>query len=321
MRPFRFGVQSYTATSPQDWRDQARRAEALGYSAFHTADHYIGAGPALVGTNHPVQVVAAVPAMMCAAEATSTIRIGCLVLCVDYHQPVVLAKELATIDWLSEGRLEIGLGAGWLKNEYDAMGVPFDAVGDRITRLADNIALMKAFFSGAELNVDGPNVHAVGFEPLPTTPGRVPPIMIGGGAKRVLGLAGREADIVSINFNNNAGRIGPEGVGSGTAEGTSDKINWIRAGAGTRFDDIELEIAAYFTVVTDKRDATLEAMAPRFGLTPEALAAHPHGLFGSVEAICDMLVERRETYGISYITVGGPVAEQFAPVVARLAGK
>ena len=144
--------------------------------------------------------------------------------------------------------------------------------------------------------------------------------MIGGGAERVLGIAGREADIVSLNFNNRSGKLGPDGIGSSTAELTQQKMDWIRAGAGDRFDDLEIEIGAYFTVVTDHRDATLEKMAPMFALTAEQLGELPHALIGSVDAICDQLVERRATYGISYVTFGSSLVEQVAPIVARLAG-
>ncbi len=316
---FRFGVQSYAPTSPDGWRDQARRAEALGYSAFHLADHYLGPGPALAATNHPVQVVAAIPAMAVAAEATSTIRVGCRVLCVDYHQPVVLAKELATIGWFAGGRLEVGLGAGWLANEYDAMGIAFDAAGIRVDRLAETVSLLRAFFAGGPLDVTGTHVHATGFEAVPVPP-EPPSIMIGGGSPRVLRLAGEQADIVSINFDNRSGRIGPEGFGSGTAERTAAKIDWVREGAGVRFDALELEIAAYVTVVTDDRDGVLGGLAGMFGFTPEQLGAHPHALVGDVEQIADLLVERRERHGISYVTVGAEVMDAFAPVVARLAG-
>jgi probable F420-dependent oxidoreductase len=321
MRAFRFGVQSYHAVDAADWRRQVRRAEELGYSAFHLADHVIGPGAALTPTNHPVQDVAAVPAMAVAAEVTSTIKIGCRVFCCDYRNPVMFAKELATIDMFSGGRLEIGLGAGWLQNEYDAMGVPFLPASRRIDRMEETITLLRASFGDGELDVRGDHVHAVGFEAVPKPTQRpCPPIMIGGGSRRVLGIAGREADIVSVNFDNSAGRIGPEGVGSGTADGTAEKIEWIRLGAGSRFEDIELEIGAYFTVVTDQREATLERMAPMFGLTASAFGEHPHALVGSVESICEQLRERRERYGISYITVGSPNLDAFAPVVAALAG-
>ena len=320
MKPFRFGVQSYTASSPDDWRNQARRAESLGYSAFHLADHVIGPGPALAATNHPVQIVAAIPAMAVAAEATETIRIGCRVLCVDYRNPVVLAKELATIDFFAGGRLEIGLGAGWLGGEYEAIGVPFDPPGVRIDRLAETLAVLRACFDDGLVDVTGEYVHAVGFEGVPKSPVGRPPLMIGGGARRVLGLAGAEADIVSLNFDNSSGKIGPAGVGSSTAAETKRKIDWIRAGADDRFDDLEIEIGGYFTVVTDDRAATLAAMAPMLGLEPDELGRHPHALIGSIDAVCEQLEQRREEFGINYVTVGSAVAEAFAPVVDRLAG-
>ncbi len=319
-RPFRFGLQSYAATSAQDWRDQARRAEALGFSTFSVADHVIGPGPALAATNHPVQNVAAMPAMAVAIEATETITIGARVFCVDYRQPVMFAKELATLDYFSGGRLEIGLGAGWLQGEYEAMGVTWDRAGIRLDRLEETIELIRAHLGDGEVDVSGEHVDAHGFEGLPKPTNGMPPIMIGGGAQRVLGIAGREADIVSLNFDNRSGKIGPAGVGSSTAELTAQKIEWVRDGAGERFDDIEIEIGAYFTVVTDQRDATLDKMAPMFALEPEQFAQHPHALIGSVDSICEQLVERRETYGISYVTFGASAVESVAPIVERLAG-
>ena len=319
-RPFRFGLQSFNATSPQDWRDQARHAEDLGFSTFSVADHVIGPGPALAATNHPVQDIAAIPAMAVAIEATSTINIGSRVFCTDYRQPVMFAKELATLAYFAEGRLEIGLGAGWLQGEYEAMGVPWDRAGVRIDRMEETIALIRAHFADGEIDVDGTHVHASGFEGVPKVPTGLPPTMIGGGAPRVLGIAGREADIVSLNFDNSSGKIGPAGVGSSTAELTAQKIEWIRAGAGDRFDDLELEIAGYFTVVTDDREDTLAKMAPMFGLEPAVFAEHPHALIGSVDSICDQLVERRETYGISYVTFAGRMVDAVAPIVERLAG-
>jgi alkanesulfonate monooxygenase SsuD/methylene tetrahydromethanopterin reductase-like flavin-dependent oxidoreductase (luciferase family) len=162
-RPFRFGIQSFTASSPAAWREQARRAEALGYSVMNLADHVIGPGPALTPTNHPVQDVAAIPAMAVALEATSTLRVGCRVLCVDYRNPVVLPKELATLDWFSGGRLEVGLGAGWLDGEYGAMGVPFDPPPVRLARLEEHIAVLRACFADGQVDVTGAHVHAVGF--------------------------------------------------------------------------------------------------------------------------------------------------------------
>jgi probable F420-dependent oxidoreductase len=321
-KPFRFGLQAYAPASAKDWRDLARKAESMGFSSFHLADHVIGPGPALNATGHPVQTVAAIPAMAVAAEATDTIKVGCRVLCVDYRNPVMLAKEVATLDFFSGGRLELGLGAGWLQNEYEAMGIRFDRAGVRIDRMEEVIELLRASFADGELNIDGRHVHAVGFEAVPkpvSKPG--PPLMIGGGAKRVLTIAGREADIVSLNFDNSSGKLGAEGIGSSTAELTEQKIRWVREGAGDRFADIELEIAAYFTIVTPDGEGTRSKMAPMFGMTPEMLAEHPHALIGSIDEICDRIVERRERYGISYVSFGASAIDAVAPVIERLSGK
>ena len=321
-KPFRFGLQAYAPNSGKEWRELARKAESSGFSSFHLADHIIGPGPALAATGHPVQTVAAIPAMAVAAEATSTIKVGCRVLCVDYRNPVMLAKEVATLDFFSEGRLELGLGAGWLQGEYEAIGVPFDRAGVRIDRFEEVIALLRASFAEGELNIDTPHVHAVGFEAVPkpfTKSG--PPIMIGGGAKRILTIAGREADIVSLNFNNSSGKLGADGIGSSTAELTDQKIQWIKDGAGARFDQIEIEIAAYFTIVTPDGEGTRAKMAPMFGMTPEVFAEHPNALIGSVDEICDRIVERRERFGISYVSFGASVIDAVIPVVERLTGK
>lgn len=316
--PFRFGLQSYAPDTADQWRAQARRAEELGFSTFSVADHVIGPGPALAATGHPVQTVALIPAMAVAAEATRTIAIGSRVLCADYRNPVMLAKELATLDFFSGGRLELGIGAGWLEGEYDAIGIPFDAAGTRLDRLEEIVTLLRTAFAAGQLDQSGKHVHAVGFEAVPK-PVRQPKLMIGGGSRRVLGIAGREADIVSLNFDNSSGRLGAEGVGSSTAELTEQKIGWIKAGAGDRFADLELEIGAYFTVVTD--DATTVAkMAAMFKLGETEFAEHPHALIGSVDSICAQISERRDRYGISYITFGASVMEAVAPVVARLAG-
>jgi len=322
--PFRFGWQAFNADNAADWRDKARRAEAFGYSSFMLADHYIGPGPALAATFHPVQGIAAVPAIAVAAEATSTIRVGARVMCIDYRNPAVLIKEMATLDFFSEGRLELGLGAGWLQGEYEAMGVAWDPAGTRVSRLEDVVQMAKLLMGDGEVDFvgrDGTGVRAVGFEGLPKTVQRPhPPIMIGGGSKRVLSLAGREAQIVSFNFDNSSGKIGP-GVPTSDADATDQKVAWVREAAGDRFDSLELEIGAYFTFVTDQGQATAEAMAPRMGLTVDQMLNHPHALIGSVDTICDELERRRERYGISYVTVGDAAADAFAPVVARLAGR
>jgi probable F420-dependent oxidoreductase len=317
-RPFRFAVQSFSAASGKEWRERARRVEALGYSALHLADHILGPGPAIARSNHPIQGLAAVPAMMSAAEATTTLKVGCRVFCIDYQHPAVLAKQAATIDLLSDGRLELGLGAGWLAAEYEALSIPLDPPGKRIARLAETVGVMRALFSGDEVNHTGVDIRLAGFAGAPKRP--MPPLMIGGGGKRILSLAAREADIVSLNFNNRSGLIGPDSVQSGTADATAEKIGWIKRAAGARFGTIELEICAYFTFVQPGAEQIAAGIGKAMGLRAAEMMRHPHGLFGSVDAVCDELVRRRELYGISYITVGDTALEAFAPVVARLAG-
>ena len=321
-KPFRFGCQAFAPGSAKEWTETARKTESLGYSALHLADHYFGPGAALSAASHPVQTVAAIPAMMAAASVTESVKIGCRVFCCDYHHPVVLMKQLATIDLLSDGRLEPGFGAGWITTEYEAMGIVMDRPGVRIQRMAEYVEFARSFFAGDDLDYSGEHVKVRDMAAVPVSPQEGgPKLMIGGGAPKVLRTAGRLADIVSINFNNSAGKIGVKGVGSGTADGTAEKVEWIKEGAGDRFDDIEIEIAAYFTTVTNDAAKTTAAMAKMFGLEPEQMAEHPHALIGSVEAIIEKLQRRREKYGISYISVGDADMETFAPVVAELSGQ
>jgi probable F420-dependent oxidoreductase len=320
-RPFRFAIQSFSAPTAKEWRERARRVESLGYSALHLADHILGPGPALERTNHPLQTLAAVPAMAVAAEATSTLRIGCRVFCIDYRHPAMLAKEAATLDLLSEGRTEIGLGAGWLEGEYNAIGLGFDRPGLRIERLAETITVLRQHMGDGEIDFSGKHMKLSEFEGSPKSIQKPhPPLMIGGGGRKVLTLAGREADIVSFNLNNRSGVIGPDGLMLSTAEETAKKVGWVREGAGDRFDDLELEIGAYFTFVGDQADGMAAGMAGAFGFSKEEMLAHPHGLFGTVDGICEELERRRSAYGISYVTVPDNVIEDFAPVVAKLAG-
>lgn len=319
-KPFRFGIQSFNADSSEDWTGQVQRAEELGYSAFHLADHILGPGPALERANHPEQNLAAIPAMAYAAAVTKDIKIGCRVFCIDYHLPIVLIKSAMTIDKLSGGRLEFGLGAGWITEEYEALGLTMDEPKVRIDRLGDVIEGVKAFCSEGSADVTNDTIQWKEFSGVPK-PISKPPIMIGGGSPRILRLAGREADIVSLNFNNRSGMIGPDGVSKSTAEETAKKIRWVKEGAGDRFDELEIEIGAYFTFVMDDPAPVLGQFAQMFGMSEDDMRQHPHALFGSVDTICAELERRRELFGISYITVSKDNLETFAPVVERLNGK
>lgn len=325
-RPFRFSLQSFNTDSPANWRSLISKTEDLGYDSFFLADHFLSDGPALESTFHPPQMLGAVPAIAMALEQTSTLRVGCRVFCNDYRHPIILAKEAATMDYLSEGRLEFGLGAGWIRNEYEAVDLPFDAFPDRFERFAETVHAYKAFMSGEPLNVKGDHINWSGFSGTPTPAQKPwPPLMIGGGSRKILEFAGREADIVSLNFNNRAGMLGPDGMNSGLAEATAKKIEWIKNGAGDRFKQIELEIGAYNTFVTDHQQPTAAAIGEALGMSTDDILCHPHCLIGSVDFICEELERRRETYGISYIAVlddgENNMVEAFAPVVARLSGK
>jgi probable F420-dependent oxidoreductase len=320
-RRFRFGVQAFEATTAEEWFDVVRRAEGLGYSTLFSSDHYFGPGPISEATGHRPVGMAPLTSIAMAAAVTSELRVGCRVFACDFHHPVVLAKEMATLDALSDGRLEVGLGAGWVRDEYDGLGVPMASPGTRIAKLGEYVDVLRAHWSGEQIDVHGEHVSVHGFAGSPPpvqSPG--PPIMIGGGAPRILGLAGRLADIVSINFNNASGRLGSSSVLGSGADATVEKLGWIRDGAGDRFGEIEIEIGAYFVAVGDDAASQLDAMATRFGVDAEQFATHPHGLFGSVDQICETLQDRRERYGISYVTVAERYLDAFAPVVARLAG-
>jgi probable F420-dependent oxidoreductase len=320
-RPFRFSVQAFEAESGRQWTDLARRAEELGYSTLFTTDHYFGPGSIAEASGHRPVDVAPLTAMTAAAMATTRLRVGCRVFCADYHNPVILAKETATLDMLSEGRVEVGLGAGWVAAEYEGLGIAMERPGLRIERLAETVEVLRAHWAGEPLDIKRTFVRASGFAGRPRPVQRpYPPIFIGGGAPRVLRLAGRLADIVSINFNNAAGQLGTGSVASSTRDATVEKIGWIREGAGDRFGDLELEIAAYFIAISDDPADAVAAMARRFGVSPDVLATHPHALIGSVPEICDQLEQRRGELGVSYVNVAQRSMEAFAPVVARLAG-
>ncbi len=316
--PFRFAVQAYRPESGRAWRELARRVEGLGYSVLHTSDHYLGPGPVAEASGHRPVTLAPVPAMAVAAEATTTLRVGCRVFCVGYHSPYVLAKEIATLAELSGGRTEVGLGAGWLQAEYEAMGLTFPPAGERITHLAEFIALLKDFFAGRPADTQGAHVRVSGMSPLPLLDA-APPLIVGGGAPRVLRLAGAQADVVSINFDNRSGVLGPDSIASSGHQQTVQKLGWVREGAGERFDSIELETGAYFLAI-DGGDTTPEQLTARTGLAEEELRTFPHALVGSVDAVCEELERRREVYGFSYVTVGDRAVEAFAPVVDRLTG-
>jgi probable F420-dependent oxidoreductase len=306
-KPFRFGVTQSRATSGQDWRDSARRIEALGYSTLTIADHF-------------PERLAIVPALMAAADATERLRVASWVFCNDFRHPVVLYKEAATIDLLSDGRLELGIGAGWLKDEYDAAGIPFDPPGVRVSRMFEAVRILKGLAGDEPFDFEGDYYRITGMEGAPKPAQRpLPPLSIGGGGKRVLSFAAREADIVSV-----VAKALPQGGLDGqdlTLEATRRKVGWIRDAAGER--DPELNILVYTFEVTDDREGTARRYAETLELSPDEVLASPHVLIGTVEQMVEDLIRRRQELGISYIVLNTNVREhtvQFAPVVAELSG-
>lgn len=307
-RPFRFGVQSKTASSRADWIELARRIEDQGYSTLTMPDHFD-------------DQLAPNVALMAAADATDRLRIGALVWCNDYRHPVVLAKEAATLDLLSEGRLELGIGAGWMRSDYDEAGMAYDRPGLRIERMVETVQILKGLFAEGPFSYDGRHYTISGLDGTPKPVQRpYPPFLIGGGGPRFLRLAGQLADIVGINPNLSAGAITPDVGTDATAERYREKISWVREAAGSRFDEIELQVRAFFVIVTDDRQGTADALAGGVGLTADEALASPLGLIGTAEQITETLIERREAYGFSYVVVGDDQYEAFAPVVAKLAG-
>jgi probable F420-dependent oxidoreductase len=316
---FRFAVQATNASGAREWRETAQRVEGHGYSTLFLADHYLGPGPAQRIANTPRQDLAPIAAMAAAAAVTETLRVGCRVFCVDYHLPAVLAKEAATLDLLSGGRLELGVGAGWSESEYEAMGISFNRPGERIDKLKEVVALLRAHFSGEEIVCKGKYVHAEGYAGTPMTVQRPhPPIMIGGGRKRVLAYAGREADIVSINTVPFVAR-NDDGL-SPSAE-AARRLDYVRVAAGERFAALDIESSPYFVNVTDDNAGALTRLSTAIGVPVDVLQDHPNVLVGSVDQVVDTLQARRATLGINYVTVQQDRADSFAPVVDRLRGR
>jgi probable F420-dependent oxidoreductase len=308
---FRFAAQ--LGTSPEgtarSWADQARRAEDLGYSALLMPDHF---GDQL----------APVPALAAVAGATTSLRMGSLVFGNDYRHPVVLAKEAATLDVLSDGRFELSLGAGWMRSDYEQAGMTYDAPPTRVDRFEEAVQVIQGL-----LRTDGPfsfdgthyQISEHTLSPRPRQqPG--PPLIIGGGGKRVLSFAARHADIVSINVNLREGTGGPETAPNASPERTREKVAWVKEAAGDRFDSLELNALIGFVMITDDASGVADAMAPHFGISVEDALHVPLALLGTLDEMIEELQWRRQEYGISYWSIEADSWESLGPVVSALSG-
>jgi probable F420-dependent oxidoreductase len=308
VRPFRFGVQEHRAPNAEAWRLKARQVEALGYSALYLPDHFSDQlGP--------------IAALMAAADATTTLRVGSLVFDNDYRHPAVLAKEAATLDLLSDGRFDLGLGAGWMAADYKQTGMTYDSPGTRIDRMEEGLQIVKGLMAGGKFSFSGKHyqINEMEGSPLPLQKPH-PPILLGGGGRRMLSLAAREADIVNVNFDLRDGRVSRALVRSGLADATDEKMAWIREAAGDRLENIELSVTVFLANITDDPSAVVTPMAAALGSDAADLLEMPHFLIGTADQVTDQLQRRRDRYGISFVIVPGDVAESLAPVVERLTG-
>jgi probable F420-dependent oxidoreductase len=317
-RPIRFGTGGGRGSDPVQLIALARRAEEIGYATFGMADHF---GTAL----------APVIALQAVADATEKLRLTQFVLAEGFRHPAVLAKELATLDVLSGGRLEVGLGAGWMRSEFEQAGIPFDKASVRIERLEEAVLVLKGLFADEPLNFSGRHftIRDLDGTPKPIQrPG--PPIMIGGGGRRLLAAAARRADIVQVLPSTIRGDMGLDPA-SCTAAAYREKLDWIRHAAGARFDEIELGALLLNVTVTDDPDRALNQFMERFprsagssrtaGNTRHELFASPMVAIGSLEQVCDKLRETRDHFGFSYFAPPvGASPELLAPVVERLTG-
>lgn len=320
-RPFRFGYTGGASSKKVKLLDSARTVEALGYSTFGLADHFVRPFAPLV-------------AGQAVADATTTLRVTQTVLAQDFRQPAVLAKELATLDVLSDGRLQVGLGAGWMRQEYEDASMRFDPAPVRIARLEETAVILKGLFGSEPFSFSGEHYTITNLQGRPTPVQQPrPPIMIGGGGKKVLAAAARHADIVQLMPSNRGGKMTLD-PSQFSAPAIEEKIGWIRDAAASRFDEIELSAELLECAITDRpaehlsdlaeRIATvIEAMgAGRIDLGEEDLRRSPIVAVGSLDDVCEKLIRTREQYGISYLTA--PIEarpEVMAPVIEQLAGK
>lgn len=301
---------------PAAWLAHVRQIETLGYNTFLIRDHLV---PNYFGDQY-----APLSALMAAACATSLLRVGTMVLCNDFRHPAILAKEAATIDALSGGRLELGLGAGWLRDEYMQAGLAYNAPGERIERLEEALQIITRLWSGQPLHFAGKHYQVAGLSqtPSPLQSPR-PPLFLGGGHKRMLGLAGRLADSVGLLTTSVASGALVEDPAERLPASVETKLGWVRAGAGERFMQIELSLLPTMILTDNLEAAATELIAKRGwnGIDVAQVLSMPSVFVGNLEQIGSTMLERRARYGFSYYIFSDTHAAAFAPLVERLRGQ
>jgi probable F420-dependent oxidoreductase len=306
---FRFGVELHGPLEGRTWVDTVRELEGLGYSTLFVPDHFDeGLGP--------------IAAMTSAAVVTTTLNVGALVFDTDYRHPAVIARELASIDVLSEGRLEVGLGAGWKKLDYDRSGIPMDPPKVRVDRMIEHTKILKALFTDESVTFAGEHYTITDLPgtPRPHSPGG-PPFLIGGGQRRMLRFAGQVADIVGVNASIHSGEIDTAAAHDAMPERIDEKVAWLREGAADRFDGIEMNAWLAAAELTDDTAGVAELMGQLFSAEPKDVLDSPLTLIGSTAECADRLRSRRERWGYSYTVVPGEKARDFAALVAELTGE
>ena len=314
--PFRFIAPMPRLTSPiSRWTDEVRRIEDLGFSTVSVSEHLTHGW-----TMEPLAVMTA------AAAATTHLRILSLMLSNDFRHPAVLHKAAATLDVLSEGRLELGLGAGWMADDYLAAGIRFDPPAMRIERLAESLSIIRRLFGPDPVDHEGTHYRIAGLDGLPKPVQQPhPPIMVGGGGRSILRLAGEVADIAGVHARLPHGELTPAEAADLGSERIATKVDWVReaaAAAGRDSRAIELQFSVYLVDITDSARgarASKSSFADLLRARPDLIADLPAVLAGSVAQCVELLQERRERYGFSYWNLGGDV-DAVAPIVARLAG-
>jgi len=309
-RRFRFGVIAKNSRSGEEFAAYARQVEDQGYSTLFVPDHFVD------------HALAPIPAMMAAAMATRSLRIGTLVLGNDYRHPVVLANEAATVDLLSGGRLELGMGAGWMTVDYEKAGIDLDPPSVRVARLDESLTVIKGLMADGPFTFQGKHYSVTDLEGEPKPVQRPhPPIIVGGGSPKILEVAARHAQVVGINANLRSG-VGehPDTVKSLTSASTDQKLEWLRAAAGPAYDELEIQTLTGFVHVTSDKDSIASAIAAGFGVEPSVALETPAVLVGSIDDIVAEVQARRERWQMSYVVVDEAFSDVFAPVVAQLAG-
>ena len=314
--PFRFGILAEHVQTREQLLRTARRAEAAGYATFLIRDHFL---PEPFG--HQLAPLAALATV---AAHTTTLRVGSLVFANDYRPPVMLAHETATLDLLSCGRFELGLGTGFLQAEYDRAGLSLDPPRVRVQRFAEALRVLKSLFAGEPAPRDGHHEAPAGMEGFPTPVQRPhPPILVGAGGRRMLQLAAREADIIGLLTTSTAHGVLSTDPSTRLAPAVARQLSWIREAAGARLDAVELSLVATVVIADDRQQAATDFARARGwdGICPEDVLAMPSVFIGSLGQVVEELHARRERYGFSYYVISDRDLETVAPLVDRLAGR